>query len=205
MSLDKDVQEWAESHPYFRTIGSSSCIVLGMFLCSYPEEHPEWSTWSNTMTKVGDFMFPRGVEYARYYPGLGSNILALGVMYNNTAKKMLSNRFFLYLGKNSFAIYLLHAPMIRTVLTWCLFGFSTRPQKGKDAQGQDLPPVWLPMASTWAVLTIIPLFYVFLYRVANLWSNHVDPFCGRVTNWFENLVFRDDAKAPPPEKPALPQ
>lgn len=202
MSLDKDVKDWADSHPYFRTIASAFCIVLGLFFCSYPEENPEWATWSDSLTKLGHWMFPSDVEYARYYPGLGSNVLTLGVMYNDTAKKILSNRFFLFLGKNSFPIYLLHAPLIRTVLTWCLFGFSSRPQNGKDNEGHDIPPGWLPIASTWVCLVIIPLFYVFLYRVANLWANHVDPFCGRVTQWFEDLVFRDDARAPT-EKPVL--
>ena len=154
------------------------------------------------MTKAGQYLFPYGVEYARYYPGMGSNVLTLGVMYNETAKKLLSNRFFLFLGKNSFPIYLLHAPLIRTVLTWCLFGFSSRPDNGKDKDGHDLPPGWLPVASTWVILVIIPIFYVFLYRVANLWTNHVDPLCGRITQWFEDVVFRDDAKAPS-EKPVL--
>ena len=202
MSLDKDVQEWAENHPYIRTVASAFCILLGMFFCSYPEENPEWAGWSNSMTKFGDYIFPNGVEYARYYPGLGSNVLTLGVMYNDTAKELLSNRFFLFLGKNSFPIYLLHAPMIRTFLTWCLFGFSSRPDGGKDDQGHDLPPGWLPVASTWVVLIVLPLFYVLLYRLANLWSNYVDPFCGTVTQWFEDLVFRDDAKAVS-EKPLL--
>lgn len=202
MSLDPDVQEFAERHSYFRTIGSALCILLGMFFCSYPEEKPEWAAWSRNMTRFGHLFFPKGVEYARYYPGVGSNILTLGVMYNDTAKKLLSNRFFLFLGKNSFPIYLLHAPLIRTVLTWALFGFCSRPDNGKDQNGNQLPPGWLPVASTWVVLVVVPLFYIFLYRVANLWSNHVDPFCGKVTQWFEDLVFRDDAKTIT-EKPVL--
>ena len=153
------------------------------------------------MTKLGHYMFPSGVEYARYYPGLGSNVLTLGVMFNDTAKKLLSQRLFLFLGKNSFPIYLLHAPLIRTVLTWVLFGFSKRPDNGRDDKGHQMWG-WLPVASTWVILIAVPLFYVFLYRVANLWSNYVDPFCGKVTQWFEDLVFRDDAKAPS-EKPLL--
>ena len=204
VSLDKDIQEYVDRHPYARMLGSASCIIIGLFFCSYPEEKPEWARWSNNMTKLGHYMFPKGVEYARYYPGLGSNLLTVGVMFNDTAKKLLSQRLFLFLGKNSFPIYLLHAPLIRTVLTWVLFGFSTRPDNGKDDKGNQLPPGWLPVASTWVIIIAVPVFYVFLYRVANLWSNYVDPFCGRVTQWFEDLVFRDDAK-PSSEKPFLPQ
>ena len=202
MSLDSDIQGFIDRHPYLRTAGSTFCILVGMFFCSYPEENPEWASWSNNMTKFANYFFPQGVEYARYYPGVGSNVLTLGVMYNDTAKKILSNRFFLFLGKNSFPIYLLHAPLIRTALTWVLFGFCSRPDNGKDDQGNQLPPGWLPVASTWIVLIVVPFFYIFLYRVANFWSNYVDPLCGRVTQWFEDLVFRDDAKAPS-EKPLL--
>ena len=202
MSLDNDIREWTERHSYFRTVASAFCILLGIFFCSYPEENPEWTRWSNTLTKLGNMIFPNDVEYARYYPGLGSNILTLGVMYNDTTKELLSNRFFLFLGKNSFPVYLLHAPLLRTVLTYFLFGFSSRPDQGKDEQGHDLPPGWLPLANTWVCLIVIPLYYVFLYRVANLWSNYVDPFCGRVTQWFEDTVFRDDARASS-EKPIL--
>ena len=202
VSLDKDILEAVDRHPYLRMVGSACCIILGLFFCSYPEDKPEWARWSNFETRLGHYMFPQGVEYARYYPGLGSNVLTLGVMFNDTAKKMLSQRFFLFLGKNSFPIYLIHAPLIRTVLTWVLFGFSKRPDNGKDDKGHQLPPGWLPVASTWVCLIAIPVFYVFLYRVANLWSNYVDPFCGRVTQWFEDLVFRDDAKTSS-EKPLL--
>ena len=147
-------------------------------------------------------MFPQGVELARYYPGVGINLLAAGVMFNDTAKKILAHSFFCWMGKLSFAIYLLHAPLIRTVLTYVLFGFSVRPSGGKDEHGRDLPPSFLPVANRWVCVFAIPLFYVFLYRVASLWASHVDPLCGRITNWFEDLVFRDEAKAVS-EKPIL--
>lgn len=202
LSMDKEILESVERHPYARAFVSACCIILGMFFCSYPEEKPEWTRWSNSLTTAGHYMFPKGVEYARYYPALGANVLTVGIMFNDTAKKIFSQRLFLFLGKNSFPIYLIHAPLIRTVFTWVVFGFSQRPDNGKDDKGNQRPPGWLPLASTWVVLVAIPVFYVFLYRVANLWSNYVDPFCGRVTQWFEDLVFRDDAKASS-EKPIL--
>lgn len=106
------------------------------------------------------------------------------------------------MGKLSFAVYLLHAPLIRTVLTYVLFGFSIRPSGGKDEKGNQLPPGWLPLANRWVCVLAIPLFYLFLYRVANLWAAYVDPFCARVTQWFEDLVFRDDSRMVM-EKPLL--
>lgn len=203
ITLDPDIQAVAAEYNYIRTVTSGSAIILGLYFCSYPEEHPGWARWSAGLENLGKYIFPKNVEYARYYPGLGVDILATGILFNNSAKKLLSNSFFLFLGRLSFPIYLLHAPLIRTVLTYVLFGFSVRPSGGKDENGHDLPPGYLPVASRWVCVFAIPLFYVFLYRVAALWATYVDPFCGQVTNWFEALVFRDDAKVQQ-EKPILP-
>jgi hypothetical protein len=203
ITFDPDIQAVIADHNLIRTFTSAMAIVIGLYFASYPEEHPEWTRWSNGLTLLGNYMFPKSVEFSRFYAALGVQILAVGIMFNNTAKKLLSNSFFLFMGKLSFPIYLLHAPLIRTVLTYALFGFSVRPSGGKDEQGKDLPPGFRPLASRWVCVFAIPLFYVFLYRVAALWAAYVDPFCGRVMNWFENLVFRDDAKVIE-EKPILP-
>ena len=202
LTLDSDVQHFAALHHYVRSVTSAVLITLGLFFMSYPEENPSWARWSQNLTSLGKYMFPVNAEYARYYPGLGVNLLTLGVMFNDTAKKILSTSFFCWMGKLSFPIYLLHAPLIRTVLAWVLFGASVRPDQGNDEEGNQLPPGWLPIANRWIVVMALPLFYVFLYRVAHLWAQYVDPFCGKVTNWFEELVFRDDAKAST-EKPLL--
>lgn len=175
-------------------------IILGLYFCSYPEENPEWARWSTDLLRLGHWIFPSGVEYARYYPGMGADLLATGIMFNATAKKILSHRFLCWMGKLSWPVYLLHAPLIRTVLAWVLFGGSVRPAQGKDQNGNQLPPGWLPIANTWVVIVAIPLFYVFLYRVAGLWAQYVDPWCTNVTQLFEDTVFRDDAKV---EKPLL--
>ncbi|KAL8742440.1 MAG: hypothetical protein Q9190_005076 [Brigantiaea leucoxantha] len=179
LSIDPDIASFFADHPVLQSIGSSTLIIAALFFASYPEENPSWARWSNGLTQLGHYMFPSGVEYARYYPGLGADMLALGVLYNTTAKKILSSS---------------------TVLAWALFGASTRPPQGKDSHGNELPPGWLPIANRWVVLFVIPLFYVFLYRVAGLWAQYVDPKCTQVTQWFEEMVFRDDAKA---EKPIL--
>ena len=202
VSLDADIQEWVARHPYLRSIVSASLIILGLFFCSYPESKPEWARWSNAMMEAGHWIFPKGVEYARYYPGLGANVLTVGIMFNTTAKSILSQRLFLFLGKLSWPVYLLHAPLIRTVLTWVLFGFSKRKDNGVDDKGHKLPPGWLPVAGNMVIFIAVPLFYVFLYRIANLWATYVDPIAGKITQSFEDAVFRDEAKTNS-EKPLL--
>ncbi|KAL9038162.1 MAG: hypothetical protein Q9180_003298 [Flavoplaca navasiana] len=201
VSIDPDVVNFMSEHPWFQAVTSSSLIILGFFFCSYPEEHPEWASWSRKMQDFGRLIFPHNSEYARFYPGMGADALATGIMFNPTAKTVLSHRFLCYLGRLSWPVYLIHAPLIRTVLAWVLFGASVRPSRGKDENGNEMPPGYLPLAKPWVVMFAIPLFYVFLYRAADLWQRYVDPWCGRVTQHFEDLVFRDDAKA---EKPQLP-
>lgn len=202
ITLDSELQAAVAAYPVLQSVLSASAIILGLYFCSYPEENQHWSSWSANLTRLGDRIFPHGVEFTRYYPGLGVDILTTGIMFNTTAKKVLSHPFFCWMGKLSFPIYLLHAPMIRTVLAYALFGFSVQPSGGRDESGNELPPGWLPVANRWICVFAIPLFYVFLYRVAQLWAQHVDPFCARVTQWFEDLVFREDAKVMQ-EKPLL--
>ena len=197
ITLDSDLLASIGRYPYLQSVASASAIILGLYFCSYPEENPHWSRWSTNLTTLGNYIFPNGVEFARYYPGLGVDILTTGIMFNTTAKKLLSHSFFCWMGKLSFPIYLLHAPLIRTVLTYVLFGFSVRPSLGKDEKGNELPPDWLPIANRWVCVFAIPLFYIFLYRVAGVWNQYVDPFCARATQWFEDLVFRDDSKMIP--------
>lgn len=201
VSIDPDVVDFMSEHPWFQAVTSSSLIILGFFFCSYPEEHPEWASWSRKMQDFARLIFPHNSEYARFYPGMGADALATGIMFNPTAKTLLSHRFLCYMGRLSWPVYLIHAPLIRTVLAWVLFGASVRPSRGKDENGNEMPPGYLPLAKPWVVMFAIPLFYVFLYRAADLWQRYVDPWCGRVTQHFEDLVFRDDAKA---EKPQLP-
>ena len=201
LSLDRDVQDYTTARPVIFTLFSSLSIVLGIYILSYPEENPEWARWSANMLQFGYNIFPNGSEFARFYPALGANILTLGIIFNSTAKRILSHWSICWLGKMSFAIYLLHAPLIRTLLTWMLYGASSRPlSPGQDEQGHDLPLGWVPLASRWVCFIIIPLFYVLLYRIAQVWTTHVDPWCSRVTNWVEEKAFREDSKT---EKPLL--
>ena len=148
------------------------------------------------MINIGHYIFPANSEYGRFYPGLGANLLTLGIIFNSTAKKILSHSALCWLGKLSFAIYLLHAPLLRTLLTWMLYAPSSRPPSpGKDNDGNDLPPEWVPPVSRWLCFILVPLWYVMIYKIAQAWVAYVDPWCSRVTNWLEDKAFREEGKA----------
>ena len=194
LSLDPEVQDYTSARPFIFSSLSSLLIILGLYIISYPEENPEWAHWSASMLQVGHYIFPDGSEFARFYPSLGVSILTFGIVFNSTARRILSHWSLCWMGKMSFAIYLLHAPLIRTLLTWMLYGASALPPPELDEDGQQLPPGWVPIASRWICFVIIPVFYILLYKIAQAWSTHVDPWCGRVTNWVEEKVFREDSK-----------
>ncbi|MCJ1413519.1 hypothetical protein MMC19_007625 [Ptychographa xylographoides] len=201
LTFDSDLQTHVSNHPTLYSVLSSLGILLGTFIISYPEEHPEWARWSNGLMEFGHYIFPAGSEYSRYYPALGAEILVFGIMFNSTAKRILSSSPLCWIGKMSFAVYLLHAPLIRTLLTWLLYGASAQPRSaGKDDHGNALPPDWIPLTSRWLLFVTLPLFYYLLYRIAQLWVMYIDPFCGRATNWIEEKLFRDDTRM---EKPLL--
>ena len=191
-----EVWDYANSRPLSTYLGSVSAIFLGMFAISYPEEHPEWAPWSRGLISIGHYLFPGGSEFSRFYPSLGAQLICLGVMFNNPAKRWLSTAWPCFLGRVSFAIYLLHAPLLRTVLTWMLFGLSRRPgSPGQDEHGHPLPQPWIPLTSKWATVVAIPLWYGLLYRFATYWVAHVEPLCGRITNWIEEKIFRDETRS----------
>lgn len=188
-----EVQEFADSRRVLTPLVTSTMILLGLVAISYPEEHPEWAVWSTKMLKIGHYIFPANSEYARFYPGMGAQLICYGVMFNKTARAIFSSSWPCFFGKVSFAVYLIHAPLIRTAFTWGLYGMSTRPPSpGKDKEGHQLPQPWVPMGSRWVAVVLIPLYYVALYRLALLWVAHVDPLCGRITNWVEERIFKND-------------
>lgn len=194
LTYDPDVQEYVESKPLATSFLSSCSILLGVLAISYPEEHAEWSSWSSSMLQFGHHIFPAGSDFARYYPSVGAQLICFGVMFNQTARNLFSGSWPCFLGKVSFGVYLTHAPLIRTVLTWVLFGLSTRPPwPGNDKDGNPLPQPWTPMTSPWIAVFAIPLWYLLLYRVAILWVAYVDPMCARIMNWVEAKTLKDES------------
>ncbi|MCJ1472706.1 hypothetical protein MMC13_001355 [Lambiella insularis] len=195
LTFDPDVQSFVVDHSHLSSFLSFPLMILGTYIISYPEENPEWATWSNGLLRLGYHIFPDGAEFARFYPALGTNILLLGIFFNATAKRLFASQALCWLGKMSFAVYLIHGPLIRSVLTWMLYGASAQPLPlGKDDNGNDLPPAWIPLVSRWLVFFILPVFYILLYRLAQLWTCYVEPWCGLATSLIEEKVFRDDSR-----------
>lgn len=172
--------------------------IVGLLIASYPGEHPEWAGWSNLMFEVGQFMFPPEVNIGKRYTALAVDLLILAIFFSPSTREFLSNRLLLWLGKQSFAVYLIHGTMLRTTLCWMLYGISGQPWEGPEAPTDAQHDDWLPLRPPWVVAVSIPIWIGLVYLVAALWTAYVDAFCASLTQKLERAMFVEDEKTPLP-------
>lgn len=190
------LKEWIASHPRARKILTFPLAITGLFLASYPGEHPEWAGWSNTMLQASHYIFPPEVNIGKRYTALAIDLIILAIYFSPSTKEFLSSRLLLWLGKQSFAVYLIHGTMLRVVLCWMLYGISGQPWEGPEAATDDKRD-WLPIRPPWVVAVSIPVWIGMVYLLAALWTAYVDRFCASLTQRLERAVFVDEEKTPP--------
>ena len=205
LSYDISFREFLETHRWLRRITALSLLGSGLLICSYPGEHPEWATWSHRMFKSAKYIFPPNVNIAKRYSALGVDLVIFAIYISPSTKTFLSSHFLLWLGKQSFAVYLIHGTLLRTVLCWMLYGITGQPWTGDivdgngkpilDDKGEPLHPHWIPIRRPLVVAISIPVWIVMVYFCASLWTRYVDPFCARLTLKLERRVFREDEKS----------
>ena len=121
---------------------------------------------------------PSGGELSRYVHSVGVQILALGILFAPAAQHALSHRWIHWMGKTSFAVYLIHPLFIRTVLVWMLYGTLVPPQ-GFDQEGKPTGPTQMQWEGVrCSNFAAFPVFYVILYLGASYWVRYVDRGCG---------------------------
>ncbi|KIH86850.1 Acyltransferase family protein [Sporothrix brasiliensis 5110] len=171
--------KFLNDHPRATRVLSPAFLVLGTFVASYPETNPERVGWSRNLHAVLAFVLPYGSDYPRYASGLGVQLIALGLHFSPKMRDVLSNRAFLWLGKQSFAVYLLHGPLLRSVLAWMLYGFKTLPDT-LDAEGQPQHHE-TPFPGMMHLYVSLVMWIPLNYFAAHLWTTYVDPYCGELT------------------------
>ena len=193
LSNHPPAQQWCSSRSWTRTILTPSLLVLGFFLASYPEYHPEWMPWSSYLQKFSTYILPEGYDTPRYFTGFGLDLIALSIHFSPKLKDLLSNRFFLWLGKNSFPVFLIHGTLIRWLLAWCFYGL-TLPQPYQDQEGNWQEAPKLALKGTFTRVFWIPLWFILLYLLAKVWILLVDPLCVRWTAAIERYTALDYGK-----------
>jgi hypothetical protein len=192
---------WMNARKWPGLVLSPVLIFIGLILASYPENDPEWMPWSRRMLDAAHLIFPDEAEIPRYYSGLGLEFIALGIHFSPAVKDVLSNKYLLWFGKNSFAVYLLHGTLLRTIFVWMTFGLRLPPDVEEDGKMVPGPPLEVCGRPMWYLA--LAIWFPILYTVANLWTKHVDPFCARLTQRLERYCFEDQAGPMSREKPSL--
>ena len=182
--------EYAQRNRWVSTIASPVLILTGLIIASYPEGEPQYTIWSSKLHSILICILPQNADIPRFSSGIGLEFLSLGIQYSPSVKNILSNKYLLWLGKNSFAVYLLHGTLLRILLTWMLFGV-TLPADVTNDKGELTPGPALEIAGPLVQAICIPIWFVGLYAVANYWTQYVDPFCARLTQKLERYVFEE--------------
>ncbi|KAF3480618.1 uncharacterized protein GIQ15_05965 [Arthroderma uncinatum] len=135
-------QSYLSSRRWLRRALCATAIFFGLWAASYPEHDPERCGWSNILLEGSKYMFPPGVNLGKRFTALGVDLIILGIFLSPTIKNILSNRFFLWFGRNSFAVYLTHGTLLKTVLTWMVYGNITGEPwvVTKNDKGEDVFP-----------------------------------------------------------------
>jgi peptidoglycan/LPS O-acetylase OafA/YrhL len=160
--------------------------MLGLYLMSYPDRDFSWMTWSNQLANLGQIVFPQNSDIIGFWPSVGAQIFCFSVFFSPPMRRALSHPFLLYLGTISFPLYLIHGPLMRSVLAWMAYGpgwLNWKPDPGMETQPQNIPAV-----GPWALVVILPIFWAFLFTVVHYWTQRVEPLMAQATKRFEEFA-----------------
>lgn len=191
------VTEYTKGHSPGKAALPFVLVLFGLFLSGYPETHAEWSNLYRPLLDLGSAIFPGGSEIWRTWPTIGTSLVVLGIMLSPLFQELLSHPRVMWLGGLSLPIYLLHGPLLRTVLTWMLFGF-TRPAQYSSTNEQGETNTWESIPVPKSMLTyimVLPLFFTMLLTLCHLWNLYVDPWCAWATKRLEAIMCGEEQAA----------
>ena len=163
-------------------------LVFGLYVASLPDDHFEWAPWSLNLRNFMATILPPNPDFPHFSSGLGLDLIVVGLHFNPMARTILSNRFFRWLGRMSFAVYLLHNQILRSVLCWMVYGFAI-PKEGEPL---------LKFESPGRLFMLLPIYFTLVYTAAHFWTNYVNSWCIKVAGRLVEAIKED-----PDEKPGL--
>lgn len=187
LSLSEFPKLAAPYSPY----ASPPIILLSLFLMSYPGSFEGNASWSAWLHDFAILRLPQEVHFAieRFYGSLGGVLLILGIIISPHVRWALSRPPLLWLGKVSFAIYLVHGMFLRTVFAWLLhIGQSLTPMTEHGAMGEEyqVNRYPLPGFSRRVLATIVTGAFVMV--ASHFWNLKLEPIFAKITTRLEAVV-----------------
>ncbi|KAL9609876.1 MAG: hypothetical protein Q9167_005394 [Letrouitia subvulpina] len=166
--------------------------LFALFLMSFPSQFQPWAAWSNWLLKGFYVIAPENAELSRFWPTIGAQLLTFTIVMSPHFRRILSHQWFLFLGKISFPLYLLHGSFMRSVLSWLLFSRQELTQMEENGSAVMRYP--LPGIPTFIV--VMPVFMVILLTATHIWAIKVEPWFGVITKSAEDLMFGKHERVP---------
>lgn len=184
--------------PLSRFVKNYWAITLGLFggfLASYPPNNPEMAAWSRFLRRIGpsilnsSCIFPPSFpiltstgnpdEHYRWaYTQIGAVILIFAIHFSPLLRRIYSIRPAVFFGSISFAVYLTHSFLMRSVLVWVVHG--VLPQSSEEVGWL----IWVFLRTlayvSWIALVIF---------ISTVWRDKIDKLAMIVAQRSEEVVL----------------
>lgn len=174
-------------------------LIVGMIMAGYPEDNPSRCFWSYGLRIIGSKIFRQRAELSRNWGSVGASVILAAILFLPSVKAFLSTPFLVWTGKISFAIFLIHSFLVRSVFCPMLYWHSSLPEN--RASGENNGARHLKHASGINLFIISCIFFPFLYFMAQIWSTHVESRCEKLAQAIEDRMLGKDL---PADKGVLP-
>ena len=158
---------------------------------SYPGSFAEAASWSTWLRDFATAYFPHDTHDAidRAYGSLGGILLVLGILISPHARWALSRPALLWLGKVSFAIYLVHGMFLRTIFAWLLhLGQSVEAITEHDQWGREYQIERYPLPGSFQRALATVTMGVCVAVASHFWNLKLEPIFAMITNKLERII-----------------
>ena len=208
LSLHRPTQDFLASRARLCSYVIAPVLLLtGLFLGGFPHEHEDWKPWAWWLHRTfvdpagdgtrGSLLVPLGSDPPRRFSAACVQMCAVAVFLSPPMREALSHRLLLWLGRHSFAVYLVHGTILRTAGTWIVYGVTGEPWA---AAGPGEEQEWLRPISKARKPVAVVVFVALTYVAAWAWMRWVDAACARATQWLEARVFEEEDSGAVAEK-----
>jgi len=173
---------------------------------SYPSSYAEAASWSLWLRDFATDYFPPEANFAleRMYGSLGGILLIIGILISPHARWALSRPPLLWLGKVSFAIYLIHGMFLRTVFAWALhLGHSKQTMTEHSPNGEEYQVQRYPLPGSFQCAFATAIMGACVGVASHFWHMRLEPVFARITAKLEEIVKGKIETEPKPNGGAI--